>query len=222
MVRGLDAQPICFLLEDFGAFLDAIRCRRQGNKGVFTKYLDSEVNAVAEFFDYVINNPTTDLGDMLLAWVTVQKDPLTDPLREWEMTGVKRVAGLWPRSCRAILLADRGFAAIERFHVLDRLGSDWIIRGRYHPGRGPTRGVDPAGHPGETPPGVAGFVVRPVWPIVWRPGLSMPDRHLGGRGVSGSWVLGRVRRVTRRHLAGLPHHAGDWGPRHSARCYDNG
>lgn len=64
MVSRLFAEYVS-TIEDFGAFLHAIRRRRQGNKGVFVKYLDSEVNAVADFFDYVIKNPTLDLGQML-------------------------------------------------------------------------------------------------------------------------------------------------------------
>lgn len=64
MVSRLFAEYVS-TIEDFGAFLHAIRRRRQGNKGVFVKYLDSEVNAVADFFDYVLKNSTLDLGQML-------------------------------------------------------------------------------------------------------------------------------------------------------------
>jgi hypothetical protein len=66
MVSRLFAEYVS-TIEDFGAFLHAIRRRRQGNKGVFVKYLDSEVNAVADFFDYVCNKESnarfgTDVG----------------------------------------------------------------------------------------------------------------------------------------------------------------
>lgn len=64
MVSRLFAEYVS-TIEDFGAFLHAIRRRRQGNKGVFVKYLESDVSAVADFFDYVIKNPTLDLGQML-------------------------------------------------------------------------------------------------------------------------------------------------------------
>ena len=63
-----------------------------------------------------------------LAWVMVRKDRLTDRQRAREIALLKRVAGLWPRSCHPILLADRGFGAQEIFEALDAWGWDWIIR----------------------------------------------------------------------------------------------
>ena len=63
-----------------------------------------------------------------LAWVTVRKDRLADRQRATEIALVKRVAGLWLRSCHPILLADRGFGAQEIFEALDAWGWDWIIR----------------------------------------------------------------------------------------------
>ena len=65
-----------------------------------------------------------------IAWVTVPKDQLKHHMREYEQALCTRVARLMPSSCHVILLADRGFATVNFFRVLDALGWDWVIRSK--------------------------------------------------------------------------------------------
>ena len=65
-----------------------------------------------------------------IAWVTVRKDQLKHHMREYEQALCTRVARLMPSSCHVILLADRGFATVKFFRVLDGLGWDWVIRSK--------------------------------------------------------------------------------------------
>ena len=63
-----------------------------------------------------------------LGWITVRKDALKDRMRAIEVAWCQRVAAYIPPTCHPILLADRGFAAVDLFHALDALGWDWVIR----------------------------------------------------------------------------------------------
>ena len=63
-----------------------------------------------------------------LGWITVRKDALKDRIRAIEVALCQRVAAYIPPTCHPILLADRGFAAVDLFQALDALGCDWVIR----------------------------------------------------------------------------------------------
>ena len=59
-------------------------------------------------------NWLTDGQAISFAGVMVRKDPLKDPMRAGERPWVKHVAGSWHRSCRSILLTDRGGVSREK------------------------------------------------------------------------------------------------------------
>ena len=65
-----------------------------------------------------------------IAWMTVAKENLKDPMREYERTVCERVARCLPATCRPLLLADRGFTTTHFSRFLDALGWDWIIRSK--------------------------------------------------------------------------------------------
>ncbi|PSR20528.1 MAG: hypothetical protein C7B45_14615 [Sulfobacillus acidophilus] len=63
-----------------------------------------------------------------LGWITVRKDALKDRMRAIAGAWCQRVAVYVPPTCHPILLADRGFAVVDLFRALDRLGWDGVIR----------------------------------------------------------------------------------------------
>ncbi len=67
-----------------------------------------------------------------IAGITVPKGELKHHMREYEHALCTRVAQLMPFSCHVILLADRGFATVKFFRVLDALGWDWGLRSKGH------------------------------------------------------------------------------------------
>ncbi len=145
-----------------------------------------------------------------LAWVTVRKDLLADRQRATEIALVKRVAGLWPRSCHPILLADRGFGAQEIFESLDALGWDGIIRVK---GSTPSEirpGVWTSPALGKKSAGIAGLIVRPVWQILWETSLPTPHGGVGAKRVSRSLVFGRLGGTFGHDVAGTMDHRGLW------------
>ena len=65
-----------------------------------------------------------------IARIMVPKVELKHHMREYEHALCTRVAQWMPSSCHVILLADRGFATVNFFRVLDALGWDWVIRSK--------------------------------------------------------------------------------------------